>query len=527
MSNYIDQVKNQQKSDGSFSDANGLPSIIYTSLILSVLNNGEDTPEVEKIREKASNFLLSQKNDDWKFAENTGVNFYALAALAGYDKDIVDGAVLAKILTGLIALESQEGGPYYLQNEIGEINKIIDPAANAAIARFLACYGVELTNLEPFNHILDTTHKVIEIFHLALTPALSAARSYENLCTAKKTEDEESKQKKDASNFDAAEQEMMDKILTMAEKRFAGLSEEFKSFALRGIKKTIKGNRDKQMSLMAYYVKQGFGKKAKNISDELVAEMGLANIFFWTAFIIYDDFWDEDEAADPHILPTANLYARHYVDFFTTLLPKDTGFRTFFHQLMDNLDGANTWETIHCRAEIRGSKFIIPDTLPEYNDYEFKFRPASGHILGSVAMMIGMGYGLDSSEVKNLISYFRNYLIAMQLNDDAHDWEEDLRRGHISTVVAMLLKDLNWSKKEIDLEEDLMELKKVFWFKTIAKAAQMAVNHTEKSRQALKAMTALENITPLERLVVLTENVAKKALGEQKKTVDFLNACKS
>ena len=57
------------------------------------------------------------------------------------------------------------------------------------------------------------------------------------------------------------------------------------------------------MSLMSFYTKEAFGKKGEKISDDIVAEMGLANIFFWTAFIIYDDFWDEDEEAQPRKLP--------------------------------------------------------------------------------------------------------------------------------------------------------------------------------------------------------------------------------
>jgi hypothetical protein len=275
---------------------------------------------------------------------------------------------------------------------------------------------------------------------------------------------------------------------------------------------------------MSYFTKQALGKKAKKISDELIAEMSLANIFFWTAFIIYDDFWDEDEAADPHILPTANLYARHYVDLFTSLFPKEKGFRAFFHDLMDKLDGANTWETMHCRAEVRGSKFIIPDQFPNYGNYEFKYRPASGHVLGPVAILVKLGYSINSPEVRNFISYFKNYLIAMQINDDSHDWEEDLNRGHISTVVAMLLEDLNWPKKEIDLKTDLPELKKVFWFKTIARAAQTAVNHTKKSRKALRSISIFEDFSSLERLINITEKVAKDALEEQKITADFLNS---
>jgi hypothetical protein len=161
--------------------------------------------------------------------------------------------------------------------------------------------------------------------------------------------------------------------------------------------------------------------------------------------------------------------------------------------------------------------------LPDYEEYENKFLPSSGHILGPVSMLVKLGYAIDSPEVKNLIAYFRNYLIAMQINDDAHDWEEDMRRGHLSTVVVMLLEDLNWPEGEIDLDSDLLELKKTFWFKTIAKAAKAAISYAERSRRALAMLPVLENPAPLEKFIVINENVARKALEQQKKSMDFVN----
>jgi hypothetical protein len=314
----------------------------------------------------------------------------------------------------------------------------------------------------------------------------------------------------------------MELIVKTAEEEFSALEIDAQKLAIREIQKTIKGNKDGQMSLMAYYFKKALGKNGEKFSDSLIAKMGVANIFFWTAFIIYDDFWDEDEAANPQILPIANLYARHYVDFFDFVLPENTGFRAFFHKLMDNLDAANAWENMYCRARVEGSKFFIPEKLPDYGDYEFKFRPASGHILGPVAMLISLGYSLDSAEVKNIILYFKNYLIAMQINDDAHDWEEDLKRGHISTVVDILLRDLNWQKREIDLDKDLDELRKVFWFKTMPKAEELALFYADKAKQALSAVGLFENLAPLEKFININKNVAEKALKEQKESVKFL-----
>jgi hypothetical protein len=280
---------------------------------------------------------------------------------------------------------------------------------------------------------------------------------------------------------------------------------------------------------MAEYTKQALGKKGGKFSNKYVAKLGLMNTFFWTAFIIYDDFWDEDEAADPKTLPTANLYSRNFIEFFSNLLPKKTGFRKFFNNLMDDLDIANTWENVFCRAKIENGKFIIPGKIPDYENYDRKYQPASGHILGPVAMLLQSGHKLSCPHVQNFISYFKNYLIAMQINDDAHDWQEDMERGHISTVVAMMLQD--WQekypdKKEIDLKEDLEKLQQIFWFKTVATACNEAIKYSDQSRKALKSISIFENLAPLEKYCDMTKNVAWQALNKQKESLEFLNQIK-
>ncbi|EKE11249.1 MAG: hypothetical protein ACD_15C00113G0014 [uncultured bacterium] len=613
MNKYHLWLKQEQQENGSFLDANGNPSVLHSSLILSCLNSCSETEELKKIKKETALFLLSQKEKNFRFSQDVNVNFFALVSLVEYDKGIVGGTAIAKILMDLIKIESQEGGPYLAPIGTGERKEnIIDLATNSGIANFLMLEEVELPNLnnlfetaikennfkssffssiypiryfiskiykykqideasrvilqksnfekrkenpldiilalsamlnfncqnekigEEFNHLkeliekLDSNHPFyIDENNKSVdsTPALNVAfylELLEKFSHYSKKETLEGQRGGRLNELSEGEKIAMDRIMEVADKRFLNFASDLKENAKNEIEKIMKRNSDRQMSLMPYYMRQALGEEGKKIPDSLIAEMGLANIFFWTAFIIYDDFWDEDEAATPRILPTANLYARHYVDFFSFLLPEKSGFRSFFHELMDKLDAANTWETVHCRTKIEGSKFFIPKNIPDYGNYDLKFQPASGHILGPVALLVYLGYDLNSEEVQNLIAYFKNYLIAMQINDDAHDWEEDMRRGHLSTVVVMLLKDLAWTKESVDLDKDIVELKKTFWFKTIGRASQAAVDYAEKSRAALDALMIIENKAPLERFITDTENIAKKALKEQKESVNFI-----
>jgi hypothetical protein len=549
MKDQIDYLIRGQQDNGSFPGEKETEAVFSTALVLSCLNGLVGNAEVKGIKKRAADFLLSQKDNQWLFSDNVGVNFLVFSALLEYNPEIIDGSALAKILMILTSAEAKEGGPYY--SSVQKQDAEVDLGVNIAVAYFLSLQSVDLLELDRLietaiesnnfeSRLFASCQPVIyfiskfykgdkkgELIVSALEEKEKAKNNFDilfinfaldNLCR-------EESAVVQAAPEDPEEIRMMRMVLETAEKRFFSLTGELKNFAMREIQRTISGNGNKQMPLMAYFFKKALGKRGMRISDGIIARMGLANIFFWTAFIIYDDFWDEDEAADPRILPIANFYARHYVDFFSSLLPEKTGFRVFFHKLMDGLDEANTWETTHCRAKIEGSMFFVPGKLPCYGDYEFKFRPASGHILGPVALLVSLGYGLDSAETRNLISYFRNYLIAMQINDDAHDWEEDLRRGHLSTVVVMLLEDYLEkypAAEEMNIDEKLQELKELFWFKTVARAAETAIRHADKSRLALKSMTVLEDIRPLDKFIIITEIVAKKALAEQKKTKDFL-----
>lgn len=459
---------------------------------LTLIENNKSKLELNKLND----WLYGQKDKNWIFDKKLSVTFLAISAIYHYCPEKITGQDLAKILKILTTHESKLGGPYF--NE----NKEIELTTNLAIAYFLSLNKVRLPNLE--NFIKNNKPK----------------NSLDNYLLRK------IQTKKNIPPIKDKEAEMViENLIKAAKNRFKNLPDYFKKIAETEIIKTIKNNTDRQMSLITHYFKQALGQKGEIINDDFVIKAGLANIFYWTAFIIYDNFWDEDEKALPKILPAANLYARHYIDFYNSVFPQNPEFKIFFQELMDKLDAANNWETLYCRTKVFNNKFLIPQKLPNYRNYELKFYPTAGQILGPVAIMIKLGFRLKSTEVNYLIKYFRYYLIAMQINDDAHDLIEDMERGHLSTVVIMFLKDWQTEypdKKEIDLINDLEKIQKIFWFKTLKRSSEVTISYTKKSRVALKKLNFLENPKPLEFYIDITERVAKTALTEQQKSLNFL-----
>ena len=568
MKNLINVLVKSQRKDGSFLKREFGNNILFSSLILIELEKVADK-KIVKVKNKLSAWLFKDKLLD----NDLATTFLKLIALFKSRPALVNGQLLGDVLNILIACESQEGGPYYFHPD--NKNKIIDLGVNVVIAYFLQLNKVTLPRLnnlieEAINkkdfsskilnpylviyfiskfyqgpkkqaleeYALHRLKKLTGINQLLILSALSSlgskvARPEEirsesplkaslllNL-SSPKIESPETDNLKEAL--------MIKKILNEAKTRFAYLEPDLKKIALSEIKRTLKNNKDKQMSLIAYYFKMALGDKGRIINDDLLAKIGLANIFFWTAFIIYDDFWDEDESAIPSILPSANLYARHYVDFYSQILPEHPEFKIFFHKLMDRLDAANTWETKHCRTKVAGSDFIIPEKLPNYRKYENKFRPASGQILGPLVICLKLRLKLNSADISYLINYFKNYLIAMQINDDAHDWLEDMTRGHLSTVVVMIIED--WQKKyprrkKINLISDIEKLQKIFWFQIIKRAGQTVLLHTKESRRALEKISYLEDKQPLAKFINIAENIAQEALDKQKQSLAILEKIK-
>lgn len=428
----------------------------------------------------------------------------------------LSGTEIAQALATLTDREVTPGGPYRIFKD-----DAVDIGLNLVIDRFLHVCDVSLPSLDSYltNACTegDLSSRVLSAEELRTLLYMRSVRTKETGASS-------------SLSYDSEEESVIHTLRSCMEKRLVDLSPEVREGARYVIERTIRGNPDKQMTLMAAYLRRALGTKGAIFNDDYIGKLGFANVCFWTSFIVYDDFWDEDEAAEARLLPVANLLARTFIRTFTELLPADSGFSEYFHETMDRLDAANAWETVMCRMRREGNRVLLPEALPAYGDFSIKFYPAAGHVMGPVAMLMALGYAADSEEVSFLVEYFENYLIAMQLNDDAHDWREDLERGHISTVISILLT--HWTqahadKDEIDLSVDMPELEQIFWFKTLDEINRAVLTRTMRAREALEKLTCLEDTSPLMQFIDRNEAIAKMAMHERERSEEFLAAFRS
>lgn len=639
-------IKLQQENDGNFiglsfansvdfMGANRYHSTFLTSLILDCLCGMSETPDIKQIKERAALFLLNQKSTHWSFnywmrgskearempyPDDLDDTFCALAALYHYDKTLINGQVMAHVVTLLTSCEVREGGPYrtWLVNASASDKwQDVDVAVNSNVAYFLSLHDIHLPQLDTFIELaikkkklrssyypsfypiiyfisrfykgelvgklkellllqiddnqawenpLHTALSVSALLNLGTEPSLvSGAISYliqsqkENLWQPYAFCIDPTRERKifyagssaltTAFCLEALEkyihaikqseqslveqksekEEIYTQIVKKTEDVFSVFESSFREKALFLTNKLFSQDINRHISLLPYYSSLSIGKKKKELSNELLVKLGVANVFGWLAYTIYDDLLDQEK--DPSALPIANVSLRVLTSMYESILPENIEFRMLFHTVMDRLDEANAWEVNYCRIKIEDGKIDGKRLhIPDFGTNEQIADKSLGHGLGPLAMLFFLGYSLESQETKQLLEFFKHYLIAKQLNDDAHDWQKDLRMGHITPVTALLLKKLypdNMKKrKTISLNSALPRMQKIFWKEVIDEVCMTIIAHVNVAKIALKKCKIITDTTLFENIVIIYEQSAQKALNEKKQAMAFLRLYK-
>jgi hypothetical protein len=310
------------------------------------------------------------------------------------------------------------------------------------------------------------------------------------------------------------EDELYSQIVARVYERFSDQGTNFKSRAIPFLEKIIATDSKRQIVLLPFFFKESFGNSASGISNQILLELGAANLYGWIAYTIYDDFFDRE--GDPRLLSVANMSLRESSELFNGVLPPDMWFSQYVKKVFDQIDEANLDETVTMRCD-PDEVWNIPNPPSGVCNLAQK---SLGHLLGPMAIMWALGYTNESQEFQSIEEFFKHYLIARQLNDDAHDWESDSARGIITPVVAELIRD-----KTSDTPA-LAELQAIFWEKTIISLSEKILEHVVLARAALSKAPVEMDVSFLEELLLPIERSAQLTLKEQQETLQFLRAFK-
>ncbi|MFA4995619.1 MAG: prenyltransferase/squalene oxidase repeat-containing protein [Patescibacteria group bacterium] len=292
------------------------------------------------------------------------------------------------------------------------------------------------------------------------------------------------------------------------------LADQFNIF----LKKIISSDHDGQIIIHPYLFINSLKKRTFLFkeNEKVLLDTAVAGMFGWLSYTIFDNNIDEKKDLDK--LPLAIICNRELEELFCKNNPD---FKPIFRMLIDRVDYANFYEFKYARLDNK-SNYSLEKIYP---NVEFIAEKSIAHCLGPLSIMTKLGFSPESQEFKDLFSFYQNYLIARQLNDDAHDWEEDFTRGQINYAGEILLRDFKKiNNRKADISKDLLELRKLFWDKTILEVCNIIKNKITEAKANLLSLSGILDQNYLKNKLDELERSAEKAIKERLKTKQFLNA---
>jgi hypothetical protein len=189
---------------------------------------------------------------------------------------------------------------------------------------------------------------------------------------------------------------------------------------------------------------------------------------------------------------------------------------------MNILDTANFDEIEQCNLNTK-------DDIIFHNKYDFGpdyiniCNKSIGHCFGPMFIVDKLGYGTRSEDFNNVFNFFKHYLSAKQLNDDAHDWEEDLKEHRLTAVTDIIFKELK--KPHINLEE-LDEIRILFWDEIILDICQLIDKHLDEANSCISNSNIIRKDNHLLQLVNDLKKISKKTLMERDHFLKFMKGYK-
>lgn len=307
-------------------------------------------------------------------------------------------------------------------------------------------------------------------------------------------------------------------ILDYAYKKLRNLEPEVRLHTITKLTELATSSNGPEITGLAQRFNHSLTIPLKN-RQALLKQLSTSNLYGWLAYTIYDDFLDDE--GKPALLPVANICQRQSLQLFqyaNALLPD---MQKVISDTFDAIDNANAWELSHCRFLVANNTIDI-QALPDYSTLTKLAERSLGHCLAPLSILAAGGFGPSSHAYKNTQKALTHYLIVRQLNDDVHDWQKDLEQGHISYVVARLLKDTGQQPGKHSFDSLIPELRQQFWHQTLPDLCSEMQQHAERCREALTKANCFKPNNIILDLLAKLEAAIAEAQTSQLQALAFL-----
>ncbi len=252
--------------------------------------------------------------------------------------------------------------------------------------------------------------------------------------------------------------------------------------------------------------------------DESHADIGAANVLGWVAYTLYDDVMDGDRGSEA--LWTANALMRLSFEGFLASFPGDQAWGAKCRDTFARMDGANLEEWRSWQLRPAESRWRLPERLPS-SDLESLAGRSAGMILAPLALLMRIGGNAAKPAIPERAERFLLHLIAArQLCDDAHDWENDLRKGRLNHASVRLFPAAQ-AATLLDISSDTPELRRRFWDSAVGDVRKDVRIHCEAARAHAAHFKDREWA---DRLLAPLEASMEKAVKERDSARAFLEA---
>ena len=286
------------------------------------------------------------------------------------------------------------------------------------------------------------------------------------------------------------------------------------------LERMVRGDHNREIILLPLFFAQSLATSAAPPHAVLV-HLGLANLYGWTAYTIYDDFLDA--SGETRLLPLASTALRLSLERFAAAVPRSPAYRDFVQSAFNRIDAANAWEVAECQFAVRDGHISI-GRLPRYGGRMQLAERSLGHALPALGVLARLGIAPNDRRTQKLVMALRHYLVARQLGDDIRDWQADFSTGSCTYVVTKILADLGIAPNTYAVSELLPRMQHEFAEHTLPDVSAVILQHTASARRALAQSTLVAPHTPIGQLVDRLEVLAKRQLAEHTDAQTFLAA---
>jgi hypothetical protein len=112
-----------------------------------------------------------------------------------------------------------------------------------------------------------------------------------------------------------------------------------------------------------------------------------------------------------------------------------------------------------------------------------------------------------------MLSFWRCFLSAQQLSDDAHDWKQDIEKGNTNEVLPMIQKHTDNTK----------EYEHVFWNEVFNEVVTEIHQRLDNAQKAIDHIESKINTKLFSNMITKARDATQKAIIEKEEIESFVH----